>query len=162
MNNTLLLISVDYVLIARCLGALLWGILYAVYLNHGRLGPFLAEERTWLSVVIGVGVDLLIGIGALWWEIWLIVALSGIGVIARSLIHERDRRNAPNANGYKVKWGLEDAIAILMDLIQLLESVLEAPEQVDLAKLSRSLRLAHRAHDKVKYARQGEYYGKAR
>jgi len=57
-------ITLDFGLITRCLGALCWGILLAVFLQFSRMGRFLAVERTWITVVVGVGVDLLIGIGA--------------------------------------------------------------------------------------------------
>jgi hypothetical protein len=159
METSLLLISVNYMLIARCLGAIFWGILYAVWLQNARLGQFLVEERTWVTVVIGVGVDMLLGIGALWWEIWLIVALSGIGIIARSLINERDRQPMPNGNSHKVKWGMEDAMAALLEQIRLLEGLLSDVQQVDVAALSQVLGLAHRANDKIRAARQGGYYG---
>lgn len=157
--DTLLQISIDLVLIGRCLLAAIWGILYAVWLQNSKMGAFIADERTWLSVVIGIGVDMLLGIGAEWWQIWLIVVLSGFGVIARSLINESDRQKPPS--GYKMLWSMEDAIATLIKLIAILEEVLEdVTEAQVVAKLSKALGLAHRALDSVQAARQGQYHGK--
>jgi hypothetical protein len=158
MNGTLLEISVDWLLIGRCLMAFLWGVLYATFLQHHRLGQFLADERTWVSVVIGVGVDLLLGIGALWWELWMVIGLSSVGVIVRSLINARSRPKLPS--GYKILWGMEDAIALSAELIELLDELLEGEEGERVLVLSRALRKAHRINRLVRDARQGEYNGK--
>ena len=37
-------LSIDLLLIGRCLGALCWGILWAVFLQCNRMGKFLAVE----------------------------------------------------------------------------------------------------------------------
>jgi len=158
MSDTLLQISVDWLLIGRCFLSFLWGILYATFLQHHRLGQFLADERTWFSVVIGVGADLLLGIGALWWELWLITVFSSVGIITRSLINARDQVGPPS--GYKVLWGLEDAISISVELIELLERLVEDEDGERAAALSRGLRLAHRISRKVGDARRGQYNGK--
>lgn len=72
--------------------ALAWGIAWAMVLQWTRLGRYLAVRRTWITVVIGVGVDLLIALAVIpfrWWLcIVLIIVLSGLGIIARSLINE--------------------------------------------------------------------------
>jgi len=65
--------------------------LYALFLESGP-GRWLAEERTWLSVVIGVGyVTLLmrfLGPAPAWTD-WLVAwGVSGVPVIVRSLAHE--------------------------------------------------------------------------
>ena len=116
-------IAVDLGLILRCSAALLWGVLWACAIQFSRLGKFLATERTWIVVVIGVGVDLLLGIGAAWWVFWLITAFSSIGIIARSLINEHEYN--PDVNSYKHKWSLEDAIDHIGDTIGYLEQALE-------------------------------------
>ena len=57
-----------------------------------RLGRWLAVRRTWLTVVVGVGADLLLLLLVLDWHQWAqvvaIVAASSIGVIVRSLHNE--------------------------------------------------------------------------
>ena len=144
-------IEVDLLLIGRCLGALLWGILWACAIQFNRLGRFLATERTWIAVVVGIGVDLLIGLGATWWHIWLVVAFSSLGIIARSLINEHNY--SPDLNSYKHKWALEDSIDGLGDVIGLLESALAAdrPDQV-----SKALGIIHKAQRTLEVARYGQ------
>lgn len=72
--------------------ALIWGFVWAMLLQFTDWGRFLARRRTWLTVVIGVGVDL--GLALLcvpitwWWRVVAIVALSSIGIITRSLSNE--------------------------------------------------------------------------
>jgi uncharacterized membrane protein len=55
-------------------------------------GQFLAERRSWLTIVIGIGVDLLIAILVLdwtaWWQVLAIVAVSNLGIIARGVYNE--------------------------------------------------------------------------
>lgn len=77
--------------------ALVWGLIWAALLQFTQLGRFLAARRTWLTVVIGVGVDLALLRGLLSLRDWLrvvgIIALSSIGIIGRSLVNEaRDHR----------------------------------------------------------------------
>ena len=158
MKTTLLQISVDWLLIGRCLGAVLWGVLYATFLQHNRTGQFLAGERTWLSVVVGVGVDLLLGIGATWWVMWLVVACSSLGIIARSLINAQERPGLPR--GYKVLWGLEDVIVLSAELVDLLDSLIEDEDGKRAAVMSQALRKAHRISRLIRDARRGEYNGK--
>lgn len=71
---------------------LFWGVLWALFLQMTPLGAFLAERRTWVVVVIGVGVDLLITLLVLNVETWLavcgIVAASGVGIVMRSWWNE--------------------------------------------------------------------------
>ncbi len=73
--------------------ATLWGIFYALFLQFVPLGQFLARKRTWLSVAIGVGVDLGLAALVIPFEYWrpfaAIVALSALGVILRSLANEQ-------------------------------------------------------------------------
>ncbi len=152
-------ITIDLVLIARSFTALLWGVLWALALQHSRLGRFLARERTWIAVVIGVGVDLLLGIGALWWQIWLVVALSSIGIIARSLLNEH-REVEPALNRYKAKWALEDCIDRVGDVVRCLEHSLESEDAERLASISQALTAAHAAGERVNWARYES--GKAR
>src|SRR5574341_46045 len=77
--------------------ALIWGAIWALFLQtyHGR---FLAARLTWLSVVIGIGVDLLILLLVVPLAEWLIVggviAASSLSIIARSLINESHDQRA--------------------------------------------------------------------
>lgn len=78
--------------------ALIWGVLWAAYLQHSRYGHYLAVRRTWISVVIGVGVDLLLALLVVPLESWLLCCLvifaSSLGIIARSLYNERQDDHA--------------------------------------------------------------------
>lgn len=69
-----------------------WGVLWAVFLQCTCYGHYLALRRTWLTVVVGVGVDLLIMLCVVPLTTWLIVcaiiAASSVGIIARSLHNE--------------------------------------------------------------------------
>ena len=69
-----------------------WGGLWALFLQWHPWGQWLAIKRTWLTVVIGVGVDLAILLLVLEWSAWTsvagVIAVSGIGVIVRSLYNE--------------------------------------------------------------------------
>lgn len=72
--------------------ALVWGVCWAAFIQFVPLGQFLANKRTWITVVIGVGVDLLIALLVVAWEPWLwmalIVAASSPPIIFRSLANE--------------------------------------------------------------------------
>lgn len=79
--------------------ALVWGVFWASFLQWTRPGWFLANKRTWLSVVVGVGVDLGIILGILyvkplsqplftWLRIIVVFALSSIPIIVRSIYNE--------------------------------------------------------------------------
>lgn len=72
--------------------ALIWGGVWALFLEYVPFGKWLAAKRVWMTVVIGIGVDLGILATALEWQtFWLVcgvIAASSIGVICRSLAHE--------------------------------------------------------------------------
>jgi uncharacterized protein involved in cysteine biosynthesis len=72
--------------------ALIWGALWALFLQLHPWGQWLALRRTWLTVVIGVGVDLALLLLILdahtWATVVAIIAASSIGIIARSLYNE--------------------------------------------------------------------------
>ena len=72
--------------------ALIWGAIWALFLQMHPWGQWLAIKRTWLTVVIGVGVDmalllLVLDIGT-WSAVAAVIAASSIGIIARSLYNE--------------------------------------------------------------------------
>ncbi len=72
--------------------ALIWGVLWALFLQHHPWGQWLAHRRTWLTVVIGVGIDLALLLIVLdphtWATVAAIIAVSSIGLIVRSLYNE--------------------------------------------------------------------------
>lgn len=72
--------------------ACIWGLSWAVFLQHSRVGRFMAAQRTWLTVVIGVGGDVLLLRLLLprrdWQRVVGILAVSSIGIIARSILNE--------------------------------------------------------------------------
>ena len=150
-------ISIDFLLIARCFTALLWGILFALFLQHNRHGQFWAARRTWLAVVIGVGVDLLIAYGGDWLTVVAVITFSSVGIIGRSLVNEREEDLNPRS--YKIKWGLEDGIALSNWLISELNDLLKNGQlgQEENRSVSRALGLAHQLSEKIKAARRGEY-----
>jgi len=77
-------------LLAVVLGAV-WGGVWALFLQTYP-GRFLAARFTWLSVVVGVGVDLLIAMLVVPLDYWLplvaIVGASSLAIIGRSLFNE--------------------------------------------------------------------------
>lgn len=79
------------VLIAFIL-AIIWGVVWACFLQVTKAGQFLVHRRTWLAVVVGVGMDEVILLVCLPWNYWITVAtvitLSSVGIIVRSLFNE--------------------------------------------------------------------------
>jgi len=84
--------SVFMVLLALFL-ALMWGIAYALALEKFEFLRWLVDKRTWITVVIGIGVDLalmlLIVPFEFWWPGAAVIGLSAIGIIGRSIYLER-------------------------------------------------------------------------
>lgn len=72
--------------------ALIWGVIWALALQKTQWGRWLALHRTWITVVIGTGVNLVILFYVLprraWDAVVEVFALSSIGIIARSLVNE--------------------------------------------------------------------------
>lgn len=72
--------------------ALIWGAIWATFIQFSRFGRWLVNRRTWITVVIGVGGDLIILLFMIPFRIWIkfftIVALSSVGIIYRSLFNE--------------------------------------------------------------------------
>jgi hypothetical protein len=72
--------------------AAIWGALWAAFIQFNYHGRFLAARLTWLSVVIGIGVDLLIlalviPLDALI-AVVAVIGASSLPIIARSLFNE--------------------------------------------------------------------------
>ncbi len=72
--------------------ALIWGIIWAGFLQMHPWGRWLALRRTWLTVVIGVGVDMALLLLVLdihtWTAVATVIAASSVGIIVRSLYNE--------------------------------------------------------------------------
>lgn len=72
--------------------AFVWGAVWASFLQFNRFGRWLALKRTWLTVVVGVGVDLLIVHRLVSTEAWArivrVIAWSSLPIILRSLLNE--------------------------------------------------------------------------
>lgn len=79
-------------IITAALLAFVWGIVWAVFLQYHRYGQWLAIRRTWLTVVVGVGVDLALLLLVLdvhtVAQVAVVVAASSLGIIVRSLVNE--------------------------------------------------------------------------
>jgi hypothetical protein len=157
MDTVMTVISVDLLLILRVLLAFGWGFAWAAYLQFTDHGRFLAIERTWLTVVVGIGVDLLIAYQADWWTVMMVISVSSVGIIIRSLWNER-HRDTTNWTGYKVKHGLEDAAATVADVISRLEQILADNHLPagEVAAISQTLGRAQRLKEIILAARRGE------
>ena len=72
--------------------SLFWGFAWAACLQYTRWGRWLALYRTWITVVVGVGGDLLIMLPIMkrraWAFVATIIALSSVGIIYRSIYNE--------------------------------------------------------------------------
>ena len=164
INDTLLQISVDLPLIFRVSLGILWGALWAVFIQFNRHGKFLAEERTWITVVIGVGIDLLIaypwgGGQGDWFTVALVISTSSIGIIVRSLANEKKEAEL-NPKSYKLIWGILDAIALTQDAIDQLTRLLETGTELGKAeavKINKTLGILHRLKGTITNARRGDY-----
>ncbi len=81
----------DRLILALILAAV-WGAFWAGCLQYTVWGKWMAIKRTWLTVVIGVGADLLIALLVTPLDVWAkvagIVAVSSIGIVTRSLYLE--------------------------------------------------------------------------
>lgn len=149
-------LNVDLLLIGRCLAAVLWGVLLALTLQFTRVGQYLSERQMWFVVSVGAGVNLLIGFNAAWLTLVLIFAGSSLGIIARAVINQ-SRQAEPDLHAYRTKWGMEDAIDRLGDLIGLLQRTLEEGNGDKKASLvSQALSKAHQAQRAITTARYGE------
>jgi hypothetical protein len=83
--------STKRLIIAGSLAAL-WGASWAACLQFTQWGRWLAFKRTWLTVVVGVGVDLAIMTIALPFRFVAmaaaLISISSLGIIGRSLYNE--------------------------------------------------------------------------
>ncbi|MEM7347998.1 MAG: hypothetical protein AAF485_27510 [Chloroflexota bacterium] len=157
MSDPIVSFAIDLTLFLRLFGGFLWGFLWAAILQWTRKGKFLAEERTWLTVVIGIGVDLIIAYPANWWVIAGVIVCSSVGIIWRSLHNELHQ--PPKFNRNKMIWGVEDGIAQAATVIDRLQNVLAAGTvpAADASQISRALGELDKLREGLRLARAGEY-----
>jgi hypothetical protein len=155
MNEQLYQISVDFDLILRLFLAFLWGIGWALFLHYHHIGQDVVKNKTWLAVVVGIGVDLLIAYNADWWTVSGVIAASSIGIIWRSLSAESQQQQV-NYNAHHVKWGIMDATAMADDMIKKLAGLLREHDPQTLpAAISELLGTAYAQREILRAARQG-------
>jgi hypothetical protein len=151
-------IAVNLLQISRCLAALVFGIVYAVFLQRNAYGQFLAERRTWLTVVVGVGVDLALSFGGNWWDVVAVVSLSSVGIIARSLANEQKRNHRRQLGRYKTGWVLEDASDLTYSIKKMLAALLDTDLDKTGVKLTKNaLSMAFQLYEILEAAANGEY-----
>lgn len=75
------------------LAAFVWGIGVACFLQFTKLGAFIAQHLTWLSVALGMGGDLLLLLLLMdsagrvaWWQVVATIAVSSIAVSVRGIL----------------------------------------------------------------------------
>lgn len=158
MNQELFQISVDLWLISRLCIGFIWGATWAAFIQFNRQGQFLVRRRTWITVVIGIGIDLLIAYQADWNTTTLVIGMSAIGIIFRSLWNESQDHEL-NDNSYKLKWALMDGIALADKVVSSLTRLLadEPLSQPVMVQVSKTLAVAHQIKLLLKEARKGEY-----
>ncbi|MBN2392070.1 MAG: hypothetical protein JXR84_15190 [Anaerolineae bacterium] len=145
----------DWGLIGRCLLAVLWGVGLAAFLQFSRWGRYLVEERTWMTVVAGVGVDMALAINGDWSTCALIFTCSSVGIIVRSLFNES--RHMPDMAAYRTKWAMEDVIDLSGDMIGGLETALRSDSLATCqAEVSETLATAHRVQRIMTTTRYGD------
>ena len=148
------IVSLDLLLFLRIFAAFSWGLLYAVFLQHHRIGKFWAEERAWLAVVIGIGIDLAISFNASYFATVTVIVVSSFGIVGRSLSNEQQKGGSFCRN--KVFWNLEDAIALCNKTIELLHHLLSSEED-DSVCVSQAISVVLQIKEKLINARKGEY-----
>lgn len=153
-------ISIDSLLILRLVGAFVWGFIWAIFIYKARSGISLRQDHTWVTVVIGVGVDLLVSFQADWWTVAAVIALSSVGVIGFSTFYPH-KDESPT--GYKIIGYIEDATALCLRTIRDLEEALDASENGKMSlALSKVLANIHKAHALMVMARGGEFMKRRR
>jgi hypothetical protein len=82
----------DRLMLIALILAFVWGGVWAAFLQFTVAGQFLAKRRTWITVVVGVGGDMLIALLCIsfgdWARMGMIIALSAVAIIVRSLFNE--------------------------------------------------------------------------
>lgn len=145
--------------------ALFWGIILAAFLQFVELGRFLARKRTWVTVVLGVGVDLAIALLVMPWEWWhrvtLVILASSVGIIYRSLYNEQKQSTARPRLPNKVIWNIDDIGAICGRVQEALRGAEARVDEIEDAQLLAALATVGREVEVIRRrardARHGEY-----
>jgi len=162
MDEPLVSFSLNILLILRLFGALFWGFGWAAFIQWHRFGQFLVEERTWLTVVVGVAVDLAIAFPEGWGVVAAVIAASSCGIIVRSLYNESAGKKGKRIMPNKSQWSLMDISSLAMDDIDMLQALMHDTDQIPqkiIKPLSQLLLNNHRIRDKVKDALSGNHQG---
>jgi len=157
----------DWLLLVRLLFALSWGVGLAFFLQRTKLGQYLAVERTWITVVVGVGIDWLIAAGMdlyTWLVMGGIIAASAFGIIIRSIRneHKKARKNGRNPIHYNnMVNSLDEASAMAMDLNNAVLRLLRDSQELkreDILAIKDIIATSTTLQIKVTDARKGEYH----
>lgn len=136
--------SLEITFFWRVFAAFCWGLGWAVYLQFSRRGRWLAEERTWITVVVGIGVDLLIAFNADWLTCAAVIIASSGGIIWRSLVNEKKRAGLGRN---KTLWAFEDVVVLTKEAMEIADDVVESladgPSIVRARELIQKLQRAH-------------------
>lgn len=160
MGDPIYQISLDFMLVGRMFAAICWGIMYALFLQHIKIGQFLVEKRTWVTVVFGVAVDLGIAYGGDWWTVVIVMSLSAVGIITRSLVNES--RRPQELGAYQRQWVLKDAIAFSDEARMSLQALLrDRPDDgYMVAGISEVLEVLLNQRAQLREALEGRYVGR--
>ena len=112
--------------------AVLWGAVWAIVLQFTPIGQFIASKHKWVTVVVGVGVDLLLALPITpfeyWWPITVIVFLSSLGIIYRSLHNEQAGESPEKVRlKNKVGWAFQDIIVLAKNGQEQIDELAEQP-----------------------------------
>lgn len=152
------LFYVDSVLILRVFLGVCWGFLYAATLTFTDVGKYLADQITWFSVVIGVGVSMLISYPGDWYTVALVMAASSAGIILRSILLDSRGRKRDDTifRSHKTKNGIDDATVCVVKAWALaLDGAKDAPPAQGVI-FNQILTLLETARSHLTAARRGE------
>jgi hypothetical protein len=110
-------------------------------------------------VVIGIGADLIIAFNLEYWAVCMVITLSSIGVILRSLLNEHKQQSLLGRNHMIAV--LEDSIAYLNNVQAVLEALLDSTtDAVTVKQVSVTIRRCIRTLELLQGARVGQYVPK--
>lgn len=152
-------ISVDWLVIARLLAAIGWGFAFAIFLYRVQRGKELRRDHTWVTVVIGVGFDLLLSFPADWFTGAGVIACSSIGIIGFAIFYHEEDIHGYNAIEY-IEQAIGGCLTLMTDLENALDTCGEHPEVSK--SISHSLRICHRIYKAALMARNGKLIEKSK
>jgi hypothetical protein len=72
--------------------AVIWGAIYAAFLQFTTLGRWMCNRRTYITVIVGIGIDFAIMLLVIPVEYvltaFVVVGLSAVGIVIRSILNE--------------------------------------------------------------------------